>query len=433
MAACFASRGHRVIGVDVNPRTISLMNQGASPVFEPGLDDVLRENRDRISATDDYDEAIARSSMSFITVPTPSDERGGFSLKWVLPAVERIGDALRKKSGFHLVVVTSTVLPGATRQEVLPVLESRSNKRCGPGFGLCYNPEFIALGSVIRDIFNPDFVLIGEYDKQSGDVLAAFYRTICQGEPPIARMNIVNAELTKIAVNTYVTTKISYANMLTEICERLPGADVDVVTSALGLDTRIGRKYIRGALGYGGPCFPRDNVALAHLARQLGLTATLAEATDAINRRQVDRLEERVMSRLPQGGTVGILGLSYKPGTNVVERSQGLELARSLLKRRVSVLLYDPAAADNARQALGPEAAFAPTLEECVRQASVVVIATPWPEFTEIKPSYLTRHSAQPTIIDCWRILNPGNFWEVADYTTLGVGDGPVCGPESDV
>lgn len=422
MVACFAAKGQRVIGVDLNPQVISQINDGRAPVYEPGLNDLIKENTEWISATDDYGAAIAASQIAFIVVPTPSDEQGGFSLQSVMLAVERIGECLRNKSKFHLVVLTSTVLPGASETKIRPLLEKSSGKQCGIDFGLCYNPEFIALGSVIRDILNPDFVLIGESEKRSGDLLEAFYRALCDNQPPIARMNIVNAELTKIAINTYVTTKISYANMLAEICERIPGADVDVVTNALGLDSRIGGKYLTGASSYGGPCFPRDNLAFAYLARRLRGTAGLAEATDAINRHQLVRLERMILSRLPEGGTVGILGLSYKPDSNVIEESQGINLARSLMTKRIPTVLYDPVAMDTARQGLGPETVFANSLEECVRQADVLIITTPWPEFREIQPADLVRHSRRPVLIDCWRILDSERYSNVADYVGLGIG-----------
>jgi UDPglucose 6-dehydrogenase len=304
----------------------------------------------------------------------------------------------------------------------LPTLESHSGKKCGVDFGLCYNPEFIALGSVIHDMLNPDFVLVGESDVRSGAVLEEFYKGILDNDAPVVRMNIVNAELTKISVNTFVTTKISYANMLAEVCERIPGCDVDVVTSAIGLDTRIGRKYIKGALGYGGPCFPRDNVAFAHMARSVGAEPTLAEAADAVNWRQVSRLVDLVSSHLPEGGRVGILGLSYKPDTNVVEESQGVKLARSLLSTGVPVVLYDPLAMDNARQVLGDGPTFVSSPQECVQQADVIVITIPWAEFKEIQPADLARNPGRPVVLDCWRILDGEQFAEVADYVALGLG-----------
>src|SRR3954452_19942086 len=319
MAAVMAHKGNVVVGVDLNPAYVTAIQQGRPPVNEPGLAEMILQNRERLSATLDYDEAIAATEVTFIIVPTPSGTDGTFSLRYVMSAAEKIGAALRRKNGWHVVVLSSTVMPGSTGGKLLPALEAYSGKKCGVDFGLCYNPEFIALGSVIRDMLQPDMILIGESEKRSGDTLEQLYRSVCESGPRIQRMNYVNAELTKLSVNTFVTTKISYANMLTQICETLPGADVDVVTSALGCDSRIGPKYLKGGLGYGGPCFPRDNIAFSAMARTNGVPALLAEATDAMNKPQAPGLAEIILSRLPQGGTAGILGLSYKPNTEVID------------------------------------------------------------------------------------------------------------------
>jgi UDPglucose 6-dehydrogenase len=422
MVGCFAAKGHAVIGVDTNPEVVRLVNEGRTPVFEPGLAEVFVASRERIRATSSFEEAVAGSDLTFVLVPTPSDREGAFSLQYVKAAAEKVGEALAKKTGFHLVVLTSTVLPGASEHEVAPLLELRSGKTCSRDFGLCYNPEFIALGSVLRDMLNPDFILIGESDRRSGDLLEDFYRTVCDNKPPVARMNWVNAELTKLAVNTFVTTKISYANMLAEICERLPGADVGVVTGALGLDSRIGAKYLKGALGYGGPCFPRDNVAFSWMSRKLGREASLAEATDAVNRRQLDRLEEKILSHLPAGGTVAVLGLAYKPNTAVVERAQGTELVARLAKKGLKVAAYDPLAMEDARRATGDGVLFAASVRDCVRGASVVVIASPCEEFRAIDPADLSGGGVKAVLLDCWRLLSPEKYAASAEYVPWGSG-----------
>jgi UDPglucose 6-dehydrogenase len=427
MAAVMAHKGHTVVGVDVNPGLVTAIQQGHPPVKEPGLAEMIQANRDRLTATGDYDAAIQATDVTFIIVPTPSDPDGTFSLRYVLSAAEKIGHALRKKKEWHLVVLSSTVMPGSTGGKLLPALEAASGKTCGPDFGLCYNPEFIALGSVIRDMLNPDMILIGESDARSGDILQALYEGVCESNPRIQRMNYVNAELTKLSVNTYVTTKISYANMLAQVCETLPGADVDVVTSAIGCDSRIGKKYLKGALGYGGPCFPRDNIAFSALARANGVPALLAEATDAMNRRQVPRLADLILSRLPEGGTVGILGLSYKPDTEVVEESQGLALAKDLLASGVRVAVYDPAAIPSAQPQLLGNVVFARSLSECVALADVVVIMTAWPEFKRLSPTDLKETGRRLTILDCWRILSRETFAEVADYINIGSGMTGPC------
>src|SRR5436190_5754910 len=324
LAAVFASKGFPVIGSDLNPSFVDAINAGRTPVDEPRLQELISENRERLRATTDGEAAVAETDVTFVIVPTPSGPDGRFTNSFVVDAMQIVRAGLRKKTSYHVIVITSTVMPGSTGGEIRAALECHSGRTVGDTLGLCYNPEFIALGSVVRDMLSPDMILIGESDARAGEILERIYERSCDNKPAIRRMNFVNAELTKISVNTYVTTKISYANMLADICDRIAGADVDVVTQAVGSDSRVGAKYLRGAIGYGGPCFPRDNVAFASLARSLGARAELAEATDSINQYQVERVMGAVLSRLPEGGTVGILGLSYKPDTSVVEQSQGV-------------------------------------------------------------------------------------------------------------
>jgi len=404
MMAAIANRGFRVIGVDVNPRSVELVNAGHAPVWETNLEETIAANKERLRATLDHREAILGSDLTFVVVPTPSDNRGAFSLQYAAWAFREIGRALKEKEGYHLVVLTSTVLPGSTRYGLLPILEQESGKTCGRDFGLCYNPEFIALGSVIHNFLNPDFVLIGEFDERSGSMLEAFYAQILENQAPCARMSIENAELTKIAVNTYVTTKITFANMLAELCERIPGGNIDVVTNALGLDRRIGHKYLKGALGYGGPCFPRDNVALSFIARALGSSADLAEVTDRMNRTLPNRVIERLKPLIRKGMTVAVLGLAYKPGSHVVEESQGIYLARLLAGLGVRVLGYDPLANEMTRVELQDQALILESLEECISQADMVLITTPDPIFRSLNAADFDENSSV-IVVDFWRIL----------------------------
>jgi UDPglucose 6-dehydrogenase len=418
MAAVMAHKGHTVVGVDVNPNFVAAIQRGLPPVREPGLAEMIQANRERLSATDSYEEAILCTDATFIMVPTPSNADGRFSMTYVLSAAAKIGAVLRAKESWHVVVLSSTVMPGCTGGELLPVLQEYSGKKCGMDFGLCYNPEFIALGSVVRDMLNPDMILIGESDMRSGEMLERLYRGTCDSNPRIQRMTYVNAELTKLSVNTFVTTKISYANMLAQVCETLPGADVDVVTAAIGCDSRIGQKYLKGALGYGGPCFPRDNIAFSALARDNGAPALLADATDELNRRQIQRLAAMILTRFPAGATAGVLGLSYKPNTGVIEESQGFALAQRLLAAGIPVVVYDPEAMENAKPGLSG-AIFATSVSDCARQADVLAITTPWDEFRSLSPADL---KGRPAIIDCWRVLARDQFEPISDYRTLGFG-----------
>ena len=423
-----ADRGHQVIGVDLSPAAVDAINSGNAPVSEPGLSEMIQRSAERLSATSDVADAVSRTELTFVLVPTPSMPDGSFSLKQVLAVVEGVALALRNKTSYHIVVITSTVMPGSTGGEVLPLLERVSGKKCGPDFGLCYNPEFIALGSVIQDMSNPDMLLIGESDPRAGSILEELYHTVCRNRPPVARMNFVNAELAKISVNTYVTTKISYANMLAEVCEQVPGADSEVVAAALGLDTRIGRKYLKGAVGYGGPCFPRDNSAFSKFAELQRVDATLAKATDQVNRRQVARLRERIVAVAPPGESIGILGLSYKPDTEVIEESQGLMLASHLAADGYKVVVYDPAAMDNARRVLNDRVTYAQSMEACAAQVGVLVIATPWKQFQALRPQHLRQSNSRPVVVDWWRVLPPAVFEPTADYLACGKGPKPGAG-----
>jgi len=404
MAAAIASRGFSVIGVDVNPRAVELVNAGHAPVQETGLEEMLAANRSRIRATLSHRDAVLNSDVMFVIVPTPSDERGAFSLQYVAWACHEIGRALAEKNDYLNLVLTSTVLPGATRCGLLPILEHESGKQCGRDFGLCYSPEFIALGSVIRDFLSPDFNLIGEFDERCGSQLEACYAQIMENHPPCRRMSLENAELTKIALNTFVTMKITFANTLADLCERLPGGNVDAVTDALGLDHRIGHAYLRGGLGYGGPCFPRDNVALGFLARILGEQAALAETTDSANRALSQRIVKYLQTLIPKGATVAVLGLAYKPFSHVIEESQGIHLAKALSHAGARVIAYDPLANETAKPELAYHALVLDSLSSCLEQADVVLVATADPVFQALRVADFKHLPV--TIVDFWRILD---------------------------
>ncbi len=327
-------------------------------------------------------------------------------------------------------MVTSTVLPGTTRNVVKSTIERNSKKTCGKDFGLSYNPEFIALGDVIRGLSQPDFVLIGEFDKRSGSHTESIYEKMCENKPPVARMSIENAELTKIALNSYVTMKISFANALSELCERLPGGDVDTISSALGLDRRIGAPYLRGGLAFGGPCFPRDNKAFAFAARQLGCDAKLSEATDAVNTHQTSRWVVLIDSRVPKHAKIAILGVTYKPNTEVVEASPALELVGHLLQLGHKVSLYDPAGLKNARSILGDGPLYHQSLEACLEEADAVVLATPWKQFASLAPADFAGTMRNPIVFDCWRILDYSKFAKHDQITYVRLGHNDVK-PES--
>src|SRR6266704_5703468 len=285
IAATLAQRGFEVVGVDIDPEKVRRVNEGLPPVEEPLLAETIAAGKGHLRATLDHREAVG-TDVSFFIPPSPSLPDGSFSNEYLLKAMQPIAAAVREagKKG-HLFVCSSTTTPGAMDQVLIPMLERETGGVCGKDFGVCYNPEFIALGNVVNGLLEPDLVLIGESDPESGEALEQLYKKYNRNQPRIARMSIVSAELTKISLNSYITMKISFTNQLRLIAERFPKADIHAALDAIGSDSRIGKKYLRAGLSYGGPCFPRDNRLLAYTARQVGLEAPLAEATDRVNQR----------------------------------------------------------------------------------------------------------------------------------------------------
>lgn len=402
-AAVLAAKGYNVIGVDINEQFVAAINQGKAPVVEPDLQELISKNRERLTATTDTKEAISQTRASFVIVPTPSDSEGRFSMQYALTVAQAIGEGLRENNEYHVVVMTSTVMPGDMESKFVPALEAASGKKAGKDFGVCYNPEFIALGSVVRNMLYPDMVLIGESDKKAGDFIQEIYESSVENQPHFARMNFVNAELTKISINTYITTKISYANMLGQVCSRLEGADASVVLNAVGSDSRIGVKYLRAGLSFGGPCFPRDNIAFTKVAEDIGLNPILPKATDAMNSYHTDFVAETIMKAMSSGTKkVAILGLAYKPNTPVIDVSPSIALARQLVANGIEVSAYDPLALENAKQEL-PNINYSSDFKTTIADADVIVVTLANDEFKTLTPSHI-----KPTakLIDCCALFD---------------------------
>src|SRR5262245_48141437 len=328
IAATLAARGFEVVGVDIDSEKVKKINEGFAPLDEPLLAETIRAGHSRLRASLDPRDTVA-TDVTFFIPPSPSLPDGSFSNEFLLKAMRPVARAIRdagKRN--HLFVCSSTTTPGAMDGVLIPMLESELGGICGRDFGVCYNPEFIALGDVIKGLLEPDLVLIGESDPQGGAALERLYETYNRNSPRIARMSIVSAELTKIALNSYITMKISFTNQLRLIAARHARANIHAILDALGNDSRIGNKYLRAGLSYGGPCFPRDNRLLAYTARQVGLEAPLAEASDRINERTKHDLVEKVQQMAKPGDAVAVLGVTYKPNTYITEEAAGLFLAQ---------------------------------------------------------------------------------------------------------
>ena len=406
LAAVLAAAGHDVFGVDRNPKFVADVNAGIAPVQEPRLQEFIDRTDGRLQASSNIVEAVKASDATMVIVPTPSGADGAFSNRFVLDAIAEVGAALKAVDRPHLVNIVSTVMPGSCDGDIRSALEAASGRRVGGGLSLCYNPEFIALGCVIDNMLRPDLVLIGESDETGGATLEGIHRSYLENDPAVQRMSLINAEIAKISINAYVTMKISFANGLAEICEALPGADAAVVSAAVGKDRRIGGSYMRGALGFGGPCFPRDGRAFMNLAQSAGTQADLAEATQAINQRQIDRIIARA-ERLAPGGGIAVLGLAYKPDTPVIEESQGVAIALGLAQRGRMVRVHDPlVGSTEAQQALGDQVLVSASLKETLAGASAAVVATAWDGYADIG-QLVGELSERVVVLDCWGKVRP--------------------------
>ena len=399
IAATYAFRGFNVVGVDIDAEKVNRVNAGLPPVEEPLLGEMISQSRARLRATQDVREALATDATFFIP-PSPSLPNGSFSNEFLLKAMQPLAKALREagKKG-HLFICSSTTTPNACDTVLVPMIEKETGWKCGPDFGFCYNPEFIALGNVINGLLDPDMVLIGESHAEYGEALAAAYKKYNRNQPQIARMSIISAELTKISLNSYITLKISFTNQLRLIAEQFPQADIHVMLDALGSDTRIGKKYLRAGLSYGGPCFPRDNRLLAYAAREVGLEAPLAEASDRVNELTKEKLLEQVRELATKQDAVAVLGLSYKPDTYITEESAGLFLAQNLKRHGYKVLVHDYGATPANSPSLHEFDVIAdPAALTTRNDVKVAVLCCPWPQYKSVKFSPAT------TVIAPWKI-----------------------------
>lgn len=422
LAACFADKGIDVIGVDIEEKVINSVNQGKAPFAEPELDDVLsRVGGKALRATLSHKEAIEKTDITFILVATPSNADGSFSNRYVEAALVPLATALYSSTKpYHLFVISSTIVPGSIHGSFIPLIEKYSERKFNEGFGVCFDPDWVALGRVIRDFRNPDFVLIGEGKPEDGERVAALHRQMCDNNPHIAHMSLTSGEIAKVSLNAYITMKISFANTLANICEKIPGADVDAITSTIGRDKRISPHYFKGGLAFGGNCFPRDTRAFRAFAKANGDTAEIVSACDRVNEHQDLHLVNKVLGLLEKGGeqTVGILGLAFKPDTFVVTESPAIKLIKELLKHNIHIVAYDPIANENAKILFGDQVQYVNSARQCMNLSSVWVITQPTREFKEAVESYTDSRPAKA--LDCWRIIDPGHLSSAVQLIPLG-------------
>lgn len=397
LAALFAANGNSVVAYDKDKTLVKAISEGAFKSNEPGLEALLAMAKCNLRLTDSILQAVEGVDVVFLIVPTPSLDSGHFSNEFVLKAIREIGSSISVNQKIVIDVV-STVMPGSCDGVIREELERITNRFVGPDLGLCYNPEFIALGSVIKDMTYPDMHLIGESSTWAGDLVETALGSVVKKEVPVLRMNLLESELVKISVNNFVTMKISFANMLLQCAKGLGEIDIDVVTDAIGLDSRIGRKYLKAAAPYGGPCFPRDTRALGALYSDLGLDQSLSKATELINSQHIDFICNQVLQKINQRDVVGIAGLSYKIGTPVTEESPGLRIYLRLSELGIKVVFWDDEGAALPEKTEIQTGLY--TQNELVEKSDFVVVTRPLAESATL---ISTLNSSGKPYLDLWR------------------------------
>jgi len=413
--ACLAERGHRVLCVDSDEKKIRFLRAGRMPIYEPGLEALVRRVRKagRLHFGGTNADAVAFGKVVFICVPTPPTPSGGADLSYV-EGVSR--DIARALEDYRLVVEKSTV-PVRTGEHVRRVLAKYARK--GAAFDVASNPEFLREGAAIEDTLHPDRIVLGVETRRAEMILRELYRPF---RAPILVTDLKSAELIKHASNSFLALKISYINAIAEICERA-GASVTEVARGMGLDRRIGPEFLRAGLGYGGSCFPKDVAAFEAISRELGYHFRLLREVRRINAEARDRFVRKVEEELwiVRGKTIAALGLSFKPDTDDVRESPAVDVVRRLAAKGARLRAYDPRAGEPARELLGGGVTICGSALEACTGADCALLLTEWEEFRRLDWARIRRVMAHPTVLDGRNALDPVRMRELG-FTYRSVG-----------
>ena len=405
--ACFAEFGVQVICADVDAEKIARLQRGEIPIYEPGLEDLVTRNvrEGRLSFTTDTSEAVNNALVVFVAVSTPPGENGKTDLSAVEAVTREIG---RTMNGYKVVVNKSTVPVGTAIKVRGWIEEEQANAGRSIRFSVASNPEFLREGSAIGDFMRPDRVVIGADDEEATAILESLYRPLYLIEAPVMLTNVASAELTKYAANAFLAMKVSFINEIANLCEEV-GADVHDIARGIGLDRRIGTKFLHPGPGYGGSCFPKDTRSIASFARELGNSLEIVEATIRVNDRQRERMLEKIDAVLEggvSGRTVAVLGLSFKPETDDMRDAPAVDLIRGLQSAGASVRAFDPQAMGAAQELL-PKVTLCEDAYDACRGADVLVIVTEWNSFRMLDLERVKSLLRQPIVVDLRNIYEP--------------------------
>ena len=403
VGTCFAESGNDVICVDNDERKLRMLKKGESPIFEPGLADLLKKNiaDQRIVFTDSLEKATRGSEIIFLALPTPQSEDGSADLQHVLNAAKLIGKYM---NGYKVIVNKSTV-PVGTADKVRGIVAKETTF----DFDVVSNPEFLKEGAAVNDFMKPDRIVIGTRSPRARALMEDLYAPFIRTGNPLIVMDERSSELTKYAANSFLATKVSFMNDIANLCEKV-GADVDLVRKGMGTDARIGTQFLFAGIGYGGSCFPKDVAALLNTSGSYGHELQILRSVEAVNKRQKEVIVEKIKKHFKgkiKGITVALWGLAFKPNTDDVREAPSLTIIASLLKAGATVHAYDPEAMEEMKRKVGNTVKYFDNNYECLKAADALVIATEWNDFRRPDFDRMKSLMKQPVIFDGRNIYDP--------------------------
>ena len=418
VGACFAENGSTVVCVDKDESKVQTLNAGRMPIYEPGLEEIVRRNRfeERLTFTTDLPAAVRASEVVFIAVGTPQTEDGSADLQHVLGVARDVGRAMNK----YTVVVDKSTVPVGTAAKVRDVIAAETKQP----FSVVSNPEFLKQGAAIEDFMKPDRVVIGvePQDQRAANVMREMYSAFTRTGAPIMVMDTASAELCKYAANSILATRISFMNEIANVCE-LFGADVDQVRKAIGSDRRIGTSFLFPGVGYGGSCFPKDTQALLKSAKDKGYDFKILDAVEAVNERQKSRLFEKMQAHFSdlKGKTIALWGLAFKPRTDDMREAPAIVVVERLLAAGATVRAYDPGARETARRIFNGRVALVEKSYDALAGADALAIVTEWNEFREPDFSKMRQLMRSPVVFDGRNIYSPEQM-RTLGFTYFSIG-----------
>jgi len=420
LSSVLASKGITTVGIDLDKEKCSKIAKGTPTFFEPNLKKTLKKALKKNLFITDKLSSINNCDFIFITVGTPQKKNGEIDLSFIKTAVRSVGKIISKNKKKPIILIKSTVIPGTMKDVILPILEKNSKKKAGKDFGLISNPEFLQESNAIRDTIKPHVIVLGGYRTKFMKKTEKFFSRF-NPNVTIIITNHQTAEMIKYANNSFLATKISFINQIASICQAIPDTNIDDIAATIGLDPRIGNLFLNAGPGYGGSCLPKDMNAIINLSSKIGVKPTLLNAVERTNKLQISNIMTLIKRNIRKikGKKIAVLGVAFKPDTDDIRDSMGIELVRQLMKLGANVTIHDPRALDNARKIFHSNAEYTTTISSALKNCQCVIIMTQWKEYEKIDNKTI-KYMNKKFIIDSRRILSNKNL--DAKYYAIGLG-----------